>query len=58
MVFFRGLILLCLLAAIASFIFYAGTGQARFKRLGLTIVKWTLFAAFCFFAVLIVQRLV
>lgn len=58
MVFFRGLILLCLLAAIVSFAFYAGTGQARFKKVGLRIVQWTLFAAFCFFAVLIVQRIV
>ncbi len=56
MQFFRWLILLFLLAAVVLFIFYAGTGQARFKRYGLVILKWTLIAAFGFFAVLILQR--
>jgi hypothetical protein len=55
MVVFRSLILLFLLAAIVSFMFYVGTGQVRFKRYGLTILKWTLIAAFGFFAVLIVD---
>lgn len=57
MLFFRWLVLLLLLAAIASFMFYAGTGQARFKRFGLIVLKWTLIAAFGFFAVLILERL-
>jgi len=57
MLLFRWLILLFLLAAIVSFMFYAGTGQARFKRYGLIILKWTLIAAFGFFAVLILERL-
>jgi len=39
------------------FVFYAATGQDRFKRLGLAILRWTLVAAFGFFAVLIVQRI-
>ncbi|MCZ8256673.1 MAG: hypothetical protein O9327_13535 [Polaromonas sp.] len=56
MLLFRWLILLFLLAAIVSFMFYAGTGLARFKRYGLTILKWTLIAAFGFFAVLILER--
>ena len=56
MLLFRWLILLLLLAAVAAFIFYAGTGQARFKRYGLVILKWTLIAAFGFFAVLILER--
>ena len=56
MLLFRWLILLFLLAAVVSFIFYAGTGQARFKHYGLTILKWTLIAAFGFFAVLILER--
>ena len=56
MLLFRWLILLFLLAAAVSFIFYAGTGQARFKRYGLMILKWTLIAAFGFFAVLILER--
>ena len=56
MLLFRWLILLFLLAAIVSFMFYAGTGQARFKRFGLIVLKWTLIAAFGFFAVLILER--
>ena len=56
MLLFRWLILLFLLAAVVSFVFYAGTGQARFKRYGMIILKWTLIAAFGFFAVLILER--
>ena len=36
--------------------FYAGTGQIRFKNYGLVILKWTIIAAFGFFAVLILER--
>jgi hypothetical protein len=57
MLLFRWAILLCLLAAGVSFAFYAGTGQARFKRFGLVVLKWTLLAAFGFFLVLILERL-
>lgn len=56
MLLFRWLILLLLLAAVVSFVFYVGTGQARFKRFGLVVLKWTLIAAFGFFAVLILER--
>lgn len=57
MLLFRWLILLFLLGAVVSFIFYAGTGQARFRRYGLIILKWTLIAGFGFFAVLILERI-
>ncbi len=57
MLLFRWLILLFLLAAVVSFMFYAGTGQQRFKHYGLVILKWTLIAAFGFFAVLILERI-
>jgi hypothetical protein len=57
MLLFRWAILLLLLAAGVSFAFYAGTGQTRFKRFGLVVLKWTLIAAFGFFLVLIVERL-
>lgn len=57
MLLFRWLILLLLLAAAVCFAFYAGTGQAKFKRYGFVITKWTLIAAFVFFAVLILERL-
>ena len=56
MLLFRWLILLLLLAAVVSFALYAGTGQDRFKRYGLVIMKWTLLAAFGFFAILILER--
>jgi hypothetical protein len=57
MLLFRWIVLLLLLAAVVSFMFYAGTGKARFRRFGLTILKWTLIAAFGFFAVLILERI-
>lgn len=56
MLLVRSIILLLLLAAIMLFMLYAGTGQVRFKRFGLAILKWTLIAAFGFFAVLIFER--
>jgi hypothetical protein len=57
MLVFRWAILLLLIAAGVSFAFYAGTGQVRFKRFGLVVLKWTLIAAFGFFLVLILERL-
>ncbi len=57
MLLFRWLILLLLIGAAVCFAFYAGTGQARYRRWGLVTLKWTLIAAFGFFAVLILQRI-
>ncbi|MFM6991406.1 MAG: hypothetical protein ACKOWD_08940 [Rhodoferax sp.] len=56
MLLFRWLILLLLLGAGVSFAFYVGTGQARYRRYGLVILKWTLIAAFGFFGILILER--
>ena len=56
MLIFRWLILVLLLAAGVSFALYIGTGQARFKQFGLRVLKWTLIAAFGFFAILILER--
>ena len=56
MLLFRWLILLFLLSAVVSFMLYAGTGQVRFKQFGLIVLKWTLIAAFGFFAVLVLER--
>ena len=55
MVVFRFMILLALLASAVSFVLYALTSQVRFRRQGLNILKWTLVAAFGFFAVLIFE---
>ncbi len=54
---FRAALFLLLLAAGVSFAFFATTGQPRFKRWGLMILKWTLFAAVGFFAVLVLERI-
>ena len=54
---FRWAVLLLLLAAGVSFAFFAATGQQRYKRFGLVIVKWTVIAASMFFLVLILERL-
>lgn len=57
MLLFRWIILLMLISSVVSFMFFIGTGQPRFKRYGLLAVKWALTAAFGFFAVLILQRI-
>lgn len=56
MLLFRWIILFSLLASVVCFMFYAGTGQSRFRHYGLVTLKWTLIAAFGFFAVLILER--
>lgn len=58
MLLFRWLFFLLLIGAAVCFAFYAGTGQARYRRWGLLTLKWTLIAAFVFFAILILQRIV
>jgi len=57
MALFRWLILLLLLGAVVLFAGFAVTGQVRFKRWGLLILKWTLVGAFGFFGVLILERI-
>ena len=57
MLLFRWLLILLMLAAGASFALFAITGQPRFKRYGLLILKGTLISAFGFFAVLTLERL-
>jgi hypothetical protein len=57
MVLARVVILLLLLSAAVSFALFALTGQQRYKRFGLNILKGTMLAGFAFFAVLIVQHL-
>jgi len=56
MLLFRWAILLLLLVAGACFAFYAGTGRAKYRRVGWIVLKWTLLAAAGFFAVLIAER--
>ena len=49
--------MLCLLASAVAFVFYIGTGKDGYRRWGWVILKWTLVAAFMFFAVLLMERL-
>ena len=56
MLLFRWAILLLLLVAGVCFAFYAGTGQVKYRRIGWIGLKWTLLAAFGFFAVLSAER--
>jgi hypothetical protein len=57
MLIVRWLVLVLLVASAICFVLFAVTGQARYKRMGLVILKWTVFAALAFFAVLIFERL-
>ena len=56
MQFFRWFIFLLLLGAGVSFVFYALTGQLRFRRYGLYTVTGLLVAGFIFFGILILQQ--
>jgi hypothetical protein len=57
MLLLRWVVMLLLLAAGVNFAFYAGTGNPRYKRVGLIILKWTLIAAVAFFGMLVAERL-
>ncbi len=57
MLLFRLVFGLLLVCGLLCFAMYIGTGQVVWRRRGLVIVKWTVLAAFGFFAVLILERL-
>ncbi len=57
MLIFRWIVLLLLVAGLLCFAMYIGTGQAKFRVLGIRIVKWTVIAALGFFAVLLLERM-
>ena len=57
MLIFRLVFGLLLAAGVLCFAMYIGTGQVVWRRRGVVIVKWTVFAALGFFAVLILDRL-
>ena len=48
---------LLLFSAVLCFAFSIATGQPRWRRLGVMIMKWTVIAGLCFFGVLILERL-
>jgi hypothetical protein len=53
----RLLIGLLLFSAVLCFAFSIATGQVRWRRRGLIILKWTVVAGLAFFSVLILERL-
>jgi hypothetical protein len=57
MLIFRWLVLLLLVAGLLCFAMYVGTGQPKWRLLGIRIVKWTVIAALGFFAVLLLERM-
>jgi len=57
MAVFRVALLLALVAAAISFVFYAVTSQARYRKIGLRLLVVTIGAGLFFFAVLIAQNL-
>ena len=57
MLIFRTIFLLLLVAGLICFAMYIGTGQARYRVLGVRIVKVAVVAGLGFFAVLILERL-
>jgi hypothetical protein len=58
MLIFRWIVLLLLVAGLLCFAMYIGTGQMRWRVMGIRIVKWTVIAALGFFAVLLLERMV
>ena len=57
MLIFRWVVLLLLIAGALSLAMYVGTGEARWRDLGIRIIKWTVIAALGFFAVLVLERM-
>lgn len=58
MLIFRWVVLLLLVAGLVCLAMYVGTGQQRYRQLGIGIIKWVVIAALGFFAVLILERFV
>ncbi len=57
MLIFRWVVLLLLVAGALSLAMYVGTGEARWRNLGIRIIKWTVIAGLGFFAVLVLERM-
>ena len=57
MLIFRWIILLLLVFGLVCMAMFIGTGQMRYRMLGIRIIKWTVVAGLGFFAVLILERL-
>lgn len=53
----RWIFMLLGLASIVCFAFYIVTGEMRYRRIGLVILKWSVAAGLAFFAVLVLEHL-
>ncbi len=53
----RTLVLMLLLVSVVLFALYAGTGEMRYRRFGLTVLKWTVAAGLLFFLGMIIERM-
>ena len=53
----RTLVLLLLLASVVSFAFYIATGDLKYRRFGLTVLKWTVAAGLVFFAGMVIETM-
>lgn len=57
MIIARVLMFVLLGSCVLSFAMFALTADARYKRFGLTVLKWTVFAGLGFFAILFATQL-
>ena len=57
MLIFRWIVLLLMVGGLLCFAMYIGTGNIRWRALGVRVVKWTVVAGLAFFAVLILERM-
>ncbi len=58
MFIFRLIFGLLLVGGLLCFATYVATGNAKWRRLGMVIVRWTVVAALGFFAVLALEAIV
>ncbi len=58
MLLFRAVLLLLLIAGLVCFALYMATGQVKWRKMGLLIIKWAVIAGLAFFAVLFLERMV
>jgi hypothetical protein len=56
-VFFRVLVFFLLVAGLLCFAMYLGTGNPKWRGLGIRVIKWTVIAVLGFAAVLLLERL-
>ena len=57
MLIFRWIVLLLMVAGLLCFAMYIGTGQPKWRSMGIRIVKLTVIAVLGFFAVLLLERM-